>query len=142
MGMSEKITITYIKDGKTTLLEVSKGCNLRRALINAGLSPYTEYTEKLNCGGMGICATCGVWVHEPAPEPVHWHDKIAKSHGYPRLSCQIHVNEPLTVEEVKDKKLWGLRAMKHRKKEEELRKNMQKEEEVLKNTKTRPRFDI
>lgn len=115
--MCEKIKVIYIQGKEKHEILVSKGANLRRSLLAAGFSPYTTYTEKVNCGGMGICATCGVWLEGPGPEPIHWHDKIAKKHGYPRLSCQIHVDKPITVVAV-DKKFWGLREMKQRQKKE------------------------
>ncbi|MEO0473509.1 MAG: (2Fe-2S)-binding protein, partial [Bacteroidota bacterium] len=55
----------------------------------------------------GICATCGVWIHEHI-QPTHWHDKAADRFGYPRLSCQIRIVEDLTIELV-DKIIWGKR---------------------------------
>ncbi|MEM1415303.1 MAG: 2Fe-2S iron-sulfur cluster-binding protein [Myxococcota bacterium] len=89
-------------------LEVPAGTRLRRALLDAGLSPYAPATRRLNCGGNGICATCGVWV-TPAPAPVHWHDRAAARFGYPRLSCQIRVEEDLEVELLADKRVWDAR---------------------------------
>ena len=65
---------------------------------------------------MGFVLRVESGCQDPAPEPVHWHDKIAKKHGYPRLSCQISVDKDLTVEAVEGKLLWGLREMRERKK--------------------------
>lgn len=87
-------------------LSVEPGTNLRQIMLEKGISPYTRYTRKLNCGGKGICATCGVWIEEGAPAPDHWHDKAAKRFGYPRLSCQITVKEDMVVRLV-DKTIWG-----------------------------------
>jgi len=115
--MSDKVKITYILGSKKYDFEVEKGSNLRRVLLRKGFSPYTNLTKDKNCGGLGICATCGVWLHDPAPKPTHWHDKLAHKYGYPRLSCQINVHKPLTVEAVKGKKVWGLRSMRERKKQ-------------------------
>jgi ferredoxin len=92
-------------DGETTLV-AERGVNLRRLLLEHGLSPYTRVTERLNCGGRGLCATCGVRFDDP-PEPTHWHDRLAARFGYPRLSCQITVEEDTTVELVEDKRIWG-----------------------------------
>ncbi|MGB3541930.1 hypothetical protein, partial [Rubrivirga sp.] len=86
-------------------LEVERGANLRRSLLDAGLSPYVALTELAHCGGRGICATCGVWV-SPAPAPTHWHDRMAAAWSYPRLSCQITVETDLEVE-IPDKVIWG-----------------------------------
>jgi ferredoxin len=90
---------------------VPKGTNLRHALMEKGLSPYTSITEDLNCGGNGLCATCGVWIEEQPPIPRHWHDKLADRFAYPRLSCQITVEHELTVRLVK-KRIWGRRRKK------------------------------
>lgn len=95
------------RDGGVHDIEVERGANLRRSLLDAGLSPYVALTERANCGGRGLCATCGVWL-SPAPAPGHWHDRMAAACGYPRLSCQITVEADLEVE-IPDKVIWGRR---------------------------------
>ena len=99
-----RLTVTD-REGAAHALEVAGGANLRRALLDAGLSPYVALTARANCGGRGLCATCGVWV-QPAPPPQHWHDAMAARWGYPRLSCQITVREDLRVE-IPAKVVWG-----------------------------------
>jgi ferredoxin len=98
--------LTVITPETTHTLEVEHGANLRRVLLDAGYSPYTDITKRLNCGGNGICATCGVWIETNVPPAVHWHDKLADDFGYPRLSCQITLIEDMTIRMV-DKWLWG-----------------------------------
>lgn len=93
----------------TRTLDVAHGSNLRRALLDAGISPYTALTRRANCGGRGLCATCGVRLDEGAPAPHHWHDKLAARWGYPRLSCQVTVEGPLTVRLDDRKRVWGRR---------------------------------
>lgn len=93
-------------DGTHTV-DVAAGVVLRDALLGAGLSPYAAATRRANCGGRGLCATCGVWLR-PAPPPTHWHDRFAAAWGYPRLPCQVTVREDLDVE-VPDKVVWGRR---------------------------------
>lgn len=102
-------------DGETTL-RVARGERLRDALRDADRSPYTRLTERVNCGGRGLCATCGVRLRTPVvegdedwsvPTPEHWHDALAARFGYPRLSCQVVVDRPLVVELVADKRVWG-----------------------------------
>lgn len=100
------LTVTD-RAGAVHTLAVASGATLRDALLEAGLSPYTALTERANCGGRGLCATCGVWVR-PAPEPRHWHDRAAAAWGYPRLSCQIAVERDLAVE-IPPKVVWGRR---------------------------------
>jgi ferredoxin len=100
-----------VRDGdETREFAVERGVNLREALLDLGLSPYAALTERLNCGGRGICATCGVRVVEGETAPEHWHDRLADRFGYPRLSCQITVDRPMTVALVEDKRVWGDRT--------------------------------
>jgi ferredoxin len=90
-------------------LRVADGANLRRALLGRGISPYTAITRHLNCGGRGLCATCGVRFFGHAPPPMHWHDRLAARFGYPRLSCQIRVKRDLGVRLLPQKRIWGRR---------------------------------
>jgi hypothetical protein len=50
-----------------------------------------------------------VWLPE-GPPPTHWHDKLAALFGYPRLTCQVTVAQPITVEMIEGKLIWGQRA--------------------------------
>jgi ferredoxin len=102
---SHKITVTLL-DGQQASFEAAPGTNLRQALLQQGISPYTYYTRRLNCGGRGLCATCGVWINGDVPAPQHWHDKAARRFGYPRLSCQVTIEQDLQVELV-EKWIWG-----------------------------------
>lgn len=90
-------------------LSVAAGTMLRDALLAHDLSPYTALTQYANCGGRGLCATCGVRLEPPVPDPTHWHDRLAARYGYPRLSCQILVDRDLTVRLLPDKRIWGTR---------------------------------
>ncbi|MEM6628597.1 MAG: (2Fe-2S)-binding protein [Bacteroidota bacterium] len=114
--MKDHVKVVYVLGNQKYTFWAKKGTSLREALIIEGFSPYTKYTQNKNCGGLGVCATCGVWIQGKEPEPTHWHDKIAKKHGYPRLSCQIKLNADIIVEAVAGKALWGLRDMRERKK--------------------------
>ncbi len=96
---------------KTHTFEAPKGSNLRTLLLDYDLSPYVPITNKLNCGGNGICATCGVLISKGEPAPKHWHDKAAKRFGYPRLSCQITIEQDITIQLI-DKIIWGKRISK------------------------------
>jgi ferredoxin len=110
--MKQTHQVVYIAlDGSSTVIRVEHGANLRRALLAAGISPYTRLTKRANCGGRGLCATCGVWLAGGEPMPVHWHDRAAKAFGYPRLSCQITVTQDLMVRQV-SKWIWGGRRSK------------------------------
>ncbi|WP_256402767.1 2Fe-2S iron-sulfur cluster-binding protein [Halorubrum salinum] len=102
---SDTVDLVVLDGDDRTEMSVERGRNLRRVLLEAGLSPYAEATSRLNCGGRGICATCGVRIRT-GPDPEHWHDRLADRFGYPRLSCQVRVDAPMTVELV-DKRVWG-----------------------------------
>ncbi|MBX0286691.1 2Fe-2S iron-sulfur cluster-binding protein [Haloarcula salinisoli] len=106
--MSHPVTITVeTPDGETRELTAPAGSILRDVLLDAELSPHGRYARRLNCGGNGLCATCGVRLAEP-PEPDHWHDDLAERFGYPRLSCQLRVREGMRVQ-LLDKRMWGSR---------------------------------
>jgi len=99
--------VTVHHPAGTTTLSVPAGTVLREALLEADLSPHSRAGRRLNCGGRGLCATCGVRLADP-PDPAHWHDDLAARFGYPRLSCQLRVERNLTVE-VPEKLVWGRR---------------------------------
>ena len=104
--MTATITVET-PDGERRKLTAEPGAVLRDVLLAADLSPHGRYARSLNCGGRGICATCGVrLVDDPAPE--HWHDDLADRFGYPRLSCQLRVRDGMTVR-LLDKRVWGRR---------------------------------
>jgi len=108
VGDGDETVRLTVRDGDDRIeLAVEPGRNLRDALLEAGLSPYAVATRRLNCGGRGLCATCGVRLRE-GPPPEHWHDRLADRFGYPRLSCQVSVDAPMTAELV-DKLVWGSR---------------------------------
>ncbi|MFB6206476.1 MAG: 2Fe-2S iron-sulfur cluster-binding protein [Haloglomus sp.] len=111
--MSEAVPVRVRAGDYETTLHVERGTRLRDALLEAGFEVYGPAARVVNCGGRGLCGTCGVRfegadgssVDDP-PAPSHWHDRAAACFGYPRLSCQIPVEEPLTVR-VPEKVLWG-----------------------------------
>jgi ferredoxin len=110
-SVSDDCHAVHVYDGtRWHRLAARHGANLRRVLLRHGLSPYTRWTRHLNCGGRGLCATCGVRIEDPAPPPTHWHDRLAARFGYPRLSCQITVTRPLAVRLLPEKIIWGGRA--------------------------------
>ncbi len=104
---TETVRVTVVGDDTETELTVKRERVLRDVLLEAGVSPYSRLTERANCGGRGMCATCGVRVLGDV-EPNHWHDRLAERFGYPRLSCQIVVEQNMRVELV-EKVVWGSR---------------------------------
>jgi ferredoxin len=106
VGARCEVVYLRVDDGdRERLLAAPKGATLRDVLRERDCSPYTRLTERLNCGGRGLCGTCGVRI-EPAPEPTHVHDALAARWGYPRLSCQVTLAEDLRVR-IPEKVIWG-----------------------------------
>ncbi|MFD1685045.1 2Fe-2S iron-sulfur cluster-binding protein [Halobellus litoreus] len=103
--MDDPVSLTIVDGDDETTVEVERGVVLRDALLERGFPVYGTVSRYANCGGRGLCATCTVEV-DPAPEPTHWHDAAARRFGYPRLSCQIRVDAPMTVR-LLDKRVWG-----------------------------------
>lgn len=106
MGEPARLTVEG-PDGETHELTAETGDVLRDVLRAAGLSPHSRAGRRVNCGGRGLCATCGVRLVD-APDPDHWHDDLADRFGYPRLSCQIRVRDGMHVR-IPDKRVWGRR---------------------------------
>ncbi|MDX2136866.1 MAG: 2Fe-2S iron-sulfur cluster binding domain-containing protein [Chloroflexota bacterium] len=100
-------TLTVLINDETRTFTAPHGANLRRFLLEQGITPYTTLTQVANCGGRGICATCGVWIETGEPAPRHWHDRAAAAFGYPRLSCQISIESDMSVRILTDKVIWG-----------------------------------
>jgi len=99
--------LTIWRGAESIVLDVPHGANLRHVLLAAGISPYGTLSRIANCGGRGLCATCGVWILAGEATPVQWHDRIGSRFGYPRLSCQITVISDLAIEILTEKTMWG-----------------------------------
>ncbi len=106
---TETVPVTVIDGDDRVVIDAPVGSVLRDVLVANDRSPYTRYTERLNCGGRGLCATCGVRIAGEI-DPEHWHDRLAERFGYPRLSCQVTVDRPMTVSLVRGKRVWGGRS--------------------------------
>lgn len=106
-GNLGQYTVTVVGESASQMIQVPQGTNLRRALLQAGISPYGALSKRANCGGRGLCATCGVIFDAGEPAPAHWHDRIGSAFGYPRLSCQIEVTNDMTIRLVAGKVMWG-----------------------------------
>ena len=106
--VSKQVKLTVWKNRMKYEFLLPIGKNLRKVLIEKGVSPYSAFNNKINCRGNGLCATCGVFVMDSDPTPTHWHDRIARAFGYPRLSCQIEIREDMEIE-IPPKWIWGKR---------------------------------
>lgn len=105
-----KVTVETVD--KTVIIQANTGDNLRMLLLNNGLSPYGTWSKLANCGGRGLCATCGIIPIKGVHKPANWHDKLAAEYRYPRLSCQIKVQQDMHIQLISDKVMWGKRIKK------------------------------
>jgi ferredoxin len=108
--MTETHTLSVRLGDETRTLTVEHQANLRQALLKAGINPYGPLNRRVNCGGRGLCATCGVVILSDRPTPAHWHDALADRFRYPRLSCQIAVESDMDIAILTDKWVWGKRG--------------------------------
>ena len=77
-------TIKVVNKEKT--IEVSKGANLRKALLDNDINPYKGIFKVANCGGHGKCGKCAVEIV----------DKDNKRIQVER-SCQIVVEDDMSI---------------------------------------------
>ncbi|WP_053947071.1 2Fe-2S iron-sulfur cluster-binding protein [Halolamina sediminis] len=103
--MAETVPVTVVDGDDRSTIQVERGRTLRDALLDAGFEVYGRVSKHANCGGRGLCGTCGVEI-EDGPAPTHWHDSAAARFGYLRLSCRVTVEEQMTVRLV-EKVVWG-----------------------------------
>ena len=60
--VSKQVKLTVWKNRMKYEFLLPIGKNLRKVLIEKGVSPYSAFNNKINCRGNGLCATCGVFV--------------------------------------------------------------------------------
>ena len=98
--------LTLVNEGKT--LEVSEGANLRKVLLNNGISPYIGKDKFLNCLGNGLCGTCRVEIVDgkgaPPMSPLEEAALLGLTPIYARqipknvrLSCRIDVTKDMSI---------------------------------------------
>jgi ferredoxin len=95
---------------KGKIVKCEKGANLRKVLLENGLSPHNGNSRVVSCFGIGTCGTCAVKL-TGTTNPISKKEKIRLSlaphqlsNGL-RLACQVKVLHDLTVE--KGDGFWG-----------------------------------
>jgi ferredoxin len=76
------------------IVEVPPGKNLKSLALELGINPHREFFRGVNCGYLGMCGTCQVWVKEGGPGAVNapnLREKFAGMRGLRRLACQVKV---------------------------------------------------
>jgi len=98
-------------EGKT--VSCDEGANLRKVLLENGLSPYNGKANTLNCHGHGTCGTCAVKITGEVSSPgVREKFRLSlpphnRQSGL-RLSCQCEVLRDLKV--TKFSGFWGQKS--------------------------------
>ena len=98
--------LTLVTEGKT--IEVAEGTNLRKALLNNGITPYIGKDKVLNCFGNGLCGTCRVEIIDgkgaPAMTPLEDSALVGLAPFYGRLipknvrlACRINVAKDMAI---------------------------------------------
>jgi ferredoxin len=76
------------------IVEVARGKNLKALAIELGLNPHRESFRGLNCGYLGLCGVCQLWVRpaaEGAVTPPNFRERMAGMRGERRLACQVRI---------------------------------------------------
>ena len=102
-----KVSIKIVTAEDEQEITAEAGENLRQVLLKNDVPLYGSLSKHANCGGRGLCATCGVYLLSNDLPPIHWHDRLAHKFGYPRLTCQLKVTEDLTIQIPENKVMWG-----------------------------------
>jgi len=75
-------------------VEVTSGKNLKTLALELGINPHREFFKGVNCGHLGICGVCQVWVAESLPgatNPRNLRERLAGTRGQRRLACQVDI---------------------------------------------------
>jgi ferredoxin len=95
---------------KGKIIKCEKGANLRKVLLENGLSPHNGNSHMVSCFGIGTCGTCAVKL-TGTTNPISKKERIRLSmapHQLSsglRLACQVQVFHNLAVE--KGEGFWG-----------------------------------
>jgi len=76
------------------IVEVPPGKNLKKLSLELGINPHREFFRGVNCGYIGLCGLCQVWVKDSGPgstNPRNIRESIAGTRGMRRLACQVQV---------------------------------------------------
>jgi ferredoxin len=82
------------------IVEVPPGKNLKSLALELGINPHREFFRGVNCGHLGLCGTCQVWVKENAPgstNALNLREKFAGMRGLRRLACQVKVTGDVEI---------------------------------------------
>ena len=76
------------------IVEVPPGKNLKMLALELGINPHREFFRGINCGYLGLCGLCQVWVKENAEGATNrrnFRETIAGTRGQRRLACQVEI---------------------------------------------------
>ncbi len=76
------------------IVDVPAGKNLKTLALDLGINPHREFFRGVNCGHLGLCGACQVWVREGSPGATNrrnLRESIAGTRGERRLACQVKI---------------------------------------------------
>src|SRR5215510_15437015 len=79
--------VTFVNEHR--IVQIASGKNLKSLAIELGINPHREFFRGINCGYLGLCGTCQLWVSESAPgstSPRNLRERIAGTRGQRRLA--------------------------------------------------------
>ena len=82
------------------IVDVPQGKNLKTLALELGINPHREFFRGVNCGYLGLCGTCQVWVRESSPGSAsrrNLREALAGMRGERRLACQVEIKGDLEV---------------------------------------------
>jgi ferredoxin len=82
------------------IVEVPAGKNLKSLALELGINPHREFFRGVNCGYLGMCGTCQVWVKEGAAgatNALNLREKIGGMRGLRRLACQVKITGDVEI---------------------------------------------
>jgi ferredoxin len=88
--------VVFLNEHRIT--EAVSGTKLKVLAVQLGVDIHRETFRGVNCGYLGICGACQVWVRAANPaeatnatSPRNWRERLAGMRGERRLACQVRI---------------------------------------------------
>src|SRR5215471_10373208 len=88
--------VTFVNEHR--IVQIASGKNLKSLAIELGINPHREFFRGVNCGYLGLCGACQVWVRNAGSDAAaaatnapNWRERMAGMRGERRLACQVRI---------------------------------------------------